>query len=308
MTVEITAQQVKQLRDRTSAGMMDCKKALVECGGNIEQAIDWLRKKGLSAAAKKASRITSEGLVGVRVSGNKGTVVEINAETDFVARNEMFRSYVENIVCLANENNCDVDGVANLPYPDSDKTVSEELTNLIAIIGENMSIRRIAHLYVQNGVVASYVHNKVADNLGQIGVIVAIESDADKAKLLEFGKKIAMHITAANPLSVCTDCLDPTVIEREKAVVMEQAKTTGKDPKFLDKIIEGRIRKFYEEVVLLEQKYIMDDSLKVKDVITNLEKELCASIKITGFVKYILGEGIEKQTVDFASEVAAQLS
>lgn len=305
--MEITATQVKALRDRTGAGMMNCKKALVECNGDVEQAIDWLRKKGLSAAAKKAGRATAEGLVGVVVNGNQGTMVEVNAETDFVARNETFQSFVRTVTEMASKENVDCEKLSTLPYPNTGRNVADELTNLIATVGENMCLRRVAHLSVNEGVIASYIHNKSADTLGQIGVLVAIESSADESKLLEFGKKIAMHIAASSPLSVNVESLDAEALERERAVATEQAKNSGKKAEFIDKIVEGRLRKFYEESVLLEQKYVMDDSQKVSEVVANFAKELGSDIKITSFIKYVVGEGIEKESVDFASEVAAQL-
>ncbi len=305
---DITPNDVKILRERTGAGMMDCKKALVECNGNIEDAIDLLRKKGLAAAAKKSGRTAAEGLVGVCVDGEKGTVVEVNAETDFVARNELFQKYVECIAAIANKDMLDLESLKKTLYPGSEHTVSEELTNLIAVIGENMGLRRISHISVSNGVVASYVHNKVATDMGKIGIIIGLESSGDKAKLMELGRQIAMHIAAANPQSTTIEELDPAVLAREKSVVTEQAKSTGKPAEFIEKIVEGRIRKFYEESVLLEQVFVIDGTTKVKDVILNVSKEIGAPITIKGFEKFMLGEGIEKQTVDFAAEVAAQLS
>ncbi len=305
---EIKATEVKALRDRTGAGMMDCKKALVACDGDMEQAIDWLRKKGLSAAAKKSGRVATEGLVGVYVDGTKGTVLEVNAETDFVARNDMFQKYVSTAIELASKNNSDIESLKNLPYPETGRTVSEELTNLIATIGENMGLRRVSHVSVKEGIVSSYVHNKLSDNLGKIGILVGLESTADKEKLAELGKKISMHIAAASPLSLSINDLDPAVVARERDIVMEQARSTGKPEEIVQKIAAGRISKFYEEVVLLEQTFVMDGKLKIKDVIAQAEKDLGAEIKITGFERFSLGEGIEKQTVDFAAEVAAQLS
>jgi len=305
---EITASEVKALRDRTGAGMMDCKKALVACEGDVEKAIDWLRKKGLSAAAKKSGRVAAEGLVGVYVDGNKGTVLEVNAETDFVARNDLFQKYVSTVVELASKNNADLESLKNLDYPETGRSVSEELTNLIATIGENMGLRRVSHISVSDGVIASYVHNKIADNLGKIGILVGLESTADKSKLLELGKKIAMHIAAASPKSVNVSDLDPEIVARERDVVTEQAKNSGKKEEFIPRIVEGRLSKFYGEVVLMEQIFVIDGSSKVKDVIAQAEKELGAPIKIIGFNKFVLGEGIEKQAVDFAAEVAAQLN
>ncbi len=305
---EITASEVKALRDRTGAGMMDCKKALVACEGDVEQAIDWLRKKGLSAAAKKSGRVAAEGLVGLYVDGNKGTVLEVNAETDFVARNDLFQKYVSTVVEIASKNDADLEALKNLDYPETGRNVSEELTNLIATIGENMGLRRVSHVSVNEGVIASYVHNKIADDLGKIGILVALESTADKSKLQELGKKIAMHIAAASPKSVNVSDLDPEVVARERDVVTEQARNSGKKEEFIQKIVEGRLSKFYGEVVLTEQIFVIDGTSKVKDVIAQAEKDLGAKIEIVGFKKFVLGEGIEKQSVDFAAEVAAQLS
>jgi elongation factor Ts len=305
---DVTPNDVKALRERTGAGMMDCKKALVECNGNIEDAIDLLRKKGLAAAAKKSGRTTAEGLVGVYVDDIRGTIVEVNAETDFVARNELFQKYVEDIAVIANKNMLDLESLKNASYPGSERTVSEELTNLIAVIGENMGLRRVSHMSVATGVVASYVHNKISANMGKIGIIVGLESSGDKVKLMELGRQIAMHIAAANPQSTTIEGLDPTVLVRERNIVTEQAKSTGKPAEFIEKIVEGRIRKFYEESVLLEQVFVMDGTTKVKDVVLAASKEIGAPITIKGFEKFVLGEGIEKQTVDFAAEVAAQLN
>ena len=304
---EITASYVKALRERSGAGMMDCKKALVECDGDIEKAVDYLRKKGLSTAAKKASRVAAEGLIGVHVDGTKGTIVEVNAETDFVARNETFQAFVKKIVEIASAKNCDLKTLKTADYGNG-HTVSEETVNLIATIRENIELRRVSYMTVDNGIVASYVHNKISDGLGKIGVLVGIESTGDKAKLMELGKQIAMHIAAANPLSTSVDDLDPAVVERERAVVTEQAKNSGKKPEFVDKIVEGRLRKFYEDAVLLEQVFVIDGETRVKDVVAAASKELGTPVKVKGFYKFVLGEGIEKQVVDFAAEVAAQLS
>ena len=304
---EITASDVKALRERSGAGMMDCKKALVECEGDIEKAVDYLRKKGLSTAAKKASRVAAEGLIGVHVDGTKGTIVEVNAETDFVARNETFQNFVKKVVEIASAKNCDLETLKTADYGNG-HTVSEETVNLIATIRENIELRRVSYMTVDNGIVASYVHNKISDGLGKIGVLVGIESTGDKAKLMELGKQIAMHIAAANPLSTSVDDLDPAVVERERAVVTEQAKNSGKKPEFIDKIVEGRLRKFYEDAVLLEQVFVIDGETRVKDVVAAASKELGTPVKVKGFYKFVLGEGIEKQVVDFAAEVAAQLS
>lgn len=304
---EITASDVKALRERSGAGMMDCKKALVECDGDIEKAVDYLRKKGLSTAAKKASRVAAEGLIGVHVDGTKGTIVEVNAETDFVARNETFQAFVKKVVEVASAKKCDLETLKTADYGNG-RTVSEETVNLIATIRENIELRRVSYMTVDNGIVASYVHNKISDGLGKIGVLVGIESAGDKAKLMELGKQIAMHIAAANPLSTSVDDLDPAVVERERAVVTEQAKNSGKKPEFIDKIVEGRLRKFYEDAVLLEQVFVIDGETRVKDVVAAASKELGTPVKVKGFYKFVLGEGIEKQVVDFAAEVAAQLS
>ncbi len=305
---EVTASEVKALRDRTGAGMMDCKKALVACEGDIEKSIDWLRKKGLSAASKKSGRVAAEGLIGLCVDGNKGTILEVNAETDFVARNDLFQKYVSTVVEIASENRADLETLKSLSYPETGRSVSEELTNLIATVGENMGLRRVAYLSVNDGVVASYVHNKIAGNLGKIGILVGLESSADRSKLMDLGKKIAMHIAAASPKSVNISDLDPEIVARERDVVTEQARNSGKKEEFIQKIVEGRLSKFYGEVVLTEQVFVMDGTSKVKDIIAQAEKDLGAEIKIAGFEKFVLGEGIEKQTVDFAAEVAAQLN
>ncbi|MDR2106945.1 MAG: translation elongation factor Ts [Holosporaceae bacterium] len=305
---DVKASDVKALRERTGAGMMDCKKALTESNGSIEDAIDILRKKGLSAAAKKSGRITAEGLVGLCVKGKVGALIEVNAETDFVARNELFRKYVADIAEMACDGNDDAESLKTRQYPGTGRTVSEELTNLIAVIGENMGIRRIARVSVSDGVTACYVHNKIAENLGKIGILVALESSGDKGKLADLGKKIAMHVAAADPRSISRDDLDPALLKREKDVITERTKATGKPAEFIEKIVAGRIQKFYEEVVLTEQVFVMDGSVKVKDVVAGAEKEIGAPIKIKSFVKFVLGEGIEKSSVNFADEVAAQLT
>lgn len=303
----ITAADVKTLRERSGAGMMDCKKALVECNGDIEAAIDFLRKKGLAAAAKKSGRVAAEGVIGVCVNGTCGTLLEVNAETDFVGRNDLFQKFVKDATELANKKQANIDDLKTVDYPETGRNVADELLHLISIIGENMGLRRVAHLSVNDGVIAHYVHNKVADDMGRVGVLVALESKADKAKLLDLGKKIAMHVAAANPQSVTIDGLDPEVVARERDVVTEQAKNSGKPEQFVQKIVDGRLRKFYEEVVLLEQDFVMDNTKKIKDVVADVAKELGTPVILKEFVKFVLGEGIEKKTVDFAAEVAAQL-
>jgi len=304
---EITAALVKELREKSGAGMMDCKKALTENNGDIEQAIDWLRKKGLSAAAKKSGRIAAEGLVAVASEGNKAAIVEVNAETDFVARNAQFQAYAGTVAKLALKSGGSLEALQAEKYPDSSRSVQEELTHLVATIGENMSLRRVKQMSVPQGVVASYVHNAVAPNAGKIGVLVALESTGDAAKLTALGKQIAMHVAATNPQSLSTADLDPASIARERAVLEDQAKTSGRPPEVIAKMVEGRLRKFYEEVVLSEQTFVVDGETKVAKVVENAAKEIGAPIKLAGFVRFALGEGIEKKSEDFAAEVAAQL-
>ncbi len=302
---EITAAQVKELREKSGAGMMDCKKALSENNGDIEAAVDWLRKKGLAAAAKKAGRVAAEGLVGVAASGNKGAMVEINAETDFVARNDQFQDFVRKTTEIAVTTGGDAEKIKGAAYPGGG-TVTEKLTNLIATIGENMSFRRSIGLSVANGVVASYVHNATAPGLGKIGVLVAIESTGDKDKLAALGKQLAMHVAAASPMSLSVAELDPAAIERERGVLAEQAKTSGKPDNVIAKMVEGRLRKFYEDVVLLEQVFVVDGESRVSAVVEKAAKEVGAPVKVAGFKRFALGEGIEKKADDFAAEVAAQ--
>ena len=305
---DITAAMVKELRETTGAGMLDCKKALTETAGDMEKAVDWLRKKGLASAAKKASRIAAEGLVAVAVDGNKGAVVEVNSETDFVAKNEIFQEYVEDAAKVALMSNGDVEAMKAVVCPKAGKAFGERLTDMIAKIGENMNLRRAKVLEVKDGVVASYVHSAARSGLGKIGVLVALESTADKAKLQELGKHIAMHIAASNPLFHTIADVAPEALEREKAIFSEQAAASGKPANIIEKMVEGRIRKYYEEVVLEEQAYIMDPDKKVKDVIANAEKELGAPVKLVGYVCFKLGEGLQKKEEDFAAEVAAQLA
>lgn len=300
-----TAKDVKELRERTGAGMMDCKKALQACDGAVEDAVDWLRKKGLAAAAKKAGRTAAEGLVGVCVNGTTGAVVEVNAETDFVARNEQFQSFVKNLAELAASSPKDVASLKEATLPGSDKKVSEDLTNLIAVIGENMDFRRTASLSVNSGAIACYLHNSLGDGLGRVGVLVGLEGNADSEELKTLGKKIAMHIAAAHPQALRVDDLDQEVVARERAVFEEQAKQSGRPEEFLAKMVEGRLRKFYEESVLLEQVFLIDDTKrKVSQVVADKAKELGSDIKLSGYIHFKLGEGIEKQEADFAAEVA----
>lgn len=301
---EITAELVKKLRDSTSAGMMDCKKALSETGGDFEAAVDWLRKKGLSAAAKKSGRAASEGLVAVAVEGKKGAIIELNAETDFVARNDKFQAAAKQIAVQAVKTKGDVEALKNEKLP-TGKTVQEEVTALIATIGENMTLRRSAVLEVSNGIVASYIHSAIAPGLGKIGILVGLESTGAADKLEALGKQIAMHIAAARPESLDVASVSGEMLEREKNIFRDQAKASGKPDNIIEKMIEGRIRKYYEEIVLLEQVFVIDGKTKISDVVANAAKEIGAPVKVTGFVRYALGEGVEKAETDFAAEVAA---
>ncbi len=301
----VTAQQVKELRDMTGVGMMDCKKALAETNGDMEAAIDWLRTRGLAKAAKKAGRVAAEGLVGVAIDGTRAAIVEVNSETDFVARNEQFQSIVSNIATLGLDAGGDVGTLSEMPYPGTGRSVSAELTDAIATIGENMNLRRTQVLSVTDGVIGSYVHNSVKPGLGRLGVIVALQSTGDKTVLANLGKQIAMHIANTNPLSVSPDDIDPEVVARERAIFTEQAKESGKPAEIIEKMVDGRVRKFYEEVTLLAQVFVIDGENKVGDVVKAAEKDAGAPITVTGFVRYGLGEGIEKEVSDFAAEVAA---
>lgn len=305
---EISAALVKDLRDKTGAGMMDCKKALTEASGDLEAAIDWLRKKGLSAAAKKAGRVAAEGLVAVASAGNKAAVVEVNAETDFVARNDAFQTFVVNAAKVALETNADMEQLKAQAYPGSGRTIQDELTQLIATIGENMNIRRVSFMTVPQGIVASYVHNALAPNVGKIGVLVALESSGDVAKLAELGKQLAMHVAAARPEALNIQDVDTKALDRERDVLSEQARASGKPEEIIAKMVEGRLRKYYEEVVLLEQVYVVDGETKIAKVVENAAKAIGAPIKLSGFARYQLGEGIEKAQDDFAAEVAKMAS
>jgi elongation factor Ts len=303
---EITAALVKELREISGAGMMDCKKALVETSGDLEAAVDWLRKKGLAAAAKKAGRVAAEGLVGVATEQKRGALVEVNSETDFVSRNEEFQRFVGTVARMALEAE-DLAQLTARPYPGTEATVADRLTQLIATIGENLTLRRMARLSVGSGVVASYIHNALVPGMGKIGVLVALESTGDAEKLASLGKQLAMHVAAANPQALTVEDIDPALLDRERTVLAEQARASGKPEAIIDKMVEGRLRKFYEEVVLLEQTYVIDGESKVKAVLEAAEKEVGAPVKLTGFVRMALGEGIEREETDFAAEVAAQL-
>lgn len=302
---QITAALVKELRDTSGAGMMDCKKALTETDGNHDAAVDWLRTKGLAAAAKKSSRVAAEGLVAVKVEGTKGVAVEVNSETDFVARNEQFQNFVAGVATVSFDLGEDVDALKAATFPQSDKSVEEILTENIATIGENQTIRRAKTLAVESGAIVSYVHNAVVPNLGKIGVLVALKSDADAEALNSLGKQIAMHIAATNPASLSEDDLDPALVEREKQVQMDKARESGKPENIIEKMIVGRMNKYLEEVVLLKQIFVIDNETKICDVIANAAKSAGASIELTGFVRMELGAGIEKKEDDFAAEVAS---
>ncbi|WP_221791993.1 translation elongation factor Ts [Aquisediminimonas sediminicola] len=301
---EITAASVKELRERTGAGMMDCKKALSENNGDMEAAVDWLRTKGLAAAAKKAGRVAAEGLVGVAVSGNKGAVVEVNSETDFVAKNDQFQAFVRNVTEIALGTDGSVEALATAAYP-TGGTVQEVLTSNIATIGENQSLRRGAVLEVNQGVVVSYVHNAAAPSLGKIGVLVALESAAPADALNALGKQLAMHIAAANPLALDESGLDQEMLARERAIAEEKASTSGKPAEIVAKMVDGAIAKFAKENALVSQLFVMDNKTKIADVVAQAGKEAGSPITLKAFVRFQLGEGIEKQESDFAAEVAA---
>ena len=301
---EITAATVKELRERTGAGMMDCKKALAETNGDMEAAIDWLRTKGLAAAAKKAGRTAAEGLIGVAVEGTRGAVVEVNSETDFVAKNEIFQVFVRNVATLALQHGTDVETLGAAQYPDGG-TVAEKLTDNIAKIGENQSLRRAAVVEVSEGVVVPYVHNQVAQGLGKIGVLVALDSGAPAETLTTLGKQIAMHVAAANPLALNAEDLDADLVERERAIAMEKAKESGKPQNIVEKMVEGGLAKFRKDNALLSQLFVMDNKTPVAEVVAQTAKDAGTGIVLKGFVRFQLGEGIAKKQEDFAAEVAA---
>ena len=298
----ITAAMVKELRDTTGAGMMDCKKALNETNGDMEAAIDWLRKSGAMKAAKKASRAAADGLVGVAVSGNTGALVEVNAETDFVARNDEFKEFVTSASQIALKEGGNLEKLLAAPHGGS--SVQQSLTELVAKIGENMSVRRTIALSVNPGVVAPYVHNAASPELGKIGVLVGLKSTAPADKLLPLAKQIAMHVAAANPLALTVEHLDQAVVEREKNVQIEIARQSGRPDNVIEKMLEGRMRKFYEESVLLQQTFVIDGETQIAKLLEKASKELGAPVEIEGFVRFQVGEGIEKVESDFADEVA----
>jgi elongation factor Ts len=301
---EITAASVKELRERTGAGMMDCKKALAETNGEMEAAIDWLRAKGLSAAAKKAGRTAAEGLVGAVVEGTRGALVEVNSETDFVAKNEIFQDFVRNVAKLALDIGTDIEALAAAQYPGGG-TVQDKLTDNIAKIGENQSLRRAAVLEVNQGAVVSYVHNQVAPGLGKIGVLVALESSAPAETLNELGRQIAQHVAAAHPQALDADSIDPALVERERSIAMEKARESGKPDNIIEKMVEGGLAKFRKENALLSQLFVRDNKTPVAEVVAAAAKDAGTGIALKGFVRFQLGEGIEKKQDDFAAEVAA---
>ncbi|MDX8537459.1 MULTISPECIES: translation elongation factor Ts [Mesorhizobium] len=302
--MSISAAQVKELRDLTGAGMMDCKAALNETNGNMEEAVDWLRKKGISKADKKAGRTAAEGLIGVDSGVREAAVVEVNSETDFVARNAAFQEIVANVAKVALAYGT-TEAVAAAKYPGSDKSVTETIKDAVGTIGENMGFRRSAKLSVPHGAVATYVHNAVADGLGKLGVLVAIETTGNEHAANAFGRQVAMHVAATNPMALTAEQIDPAAVEREKAIFSDQARQSGKPEAIIEKMVEGRLRKFYEEVVLLKQAFVLNPDITVEKALKDAEKEIGAPAKITAYLRFALGEGIEKEETDFAAEVAA---
>jgi len=300
----ITAGMVKELREKTDAGMMDCKAALTETNGDMEAAVDLLRKKGLAKAAKKAGRVAAEGLVGIALGGTKGVVVELNSETDFVARNDQFQALVRNTAAVALATGGDVEAVKVAAFPGGG-TVNDAVANLVATIGENMSLRRVASLSVGSGVVSSYLHNSVGDGLGKIGVLVALESTGNAEALSAIGRQVAMHVAAANPQGLDSNSIPADVIARERAILTEKAKASGKPDNVVEKIVDSGLKTFFKEVSLVDQPFVHDSSKTVTQAIKEAEKAAGAPITLAGFVRYALGEGIEKETSDFAAEVAA---
>ncbi len=303
--MSISASQVKELREKTGAGMMDCKKALQENNGDMEAAVDWLRAKGIAKADKKSGRTAAEGLIGVAVDGNRAVAVEINSETDFVARNEAFQDLVRGVANVALGTDGTVDAIAASTFPQTGKSVADSITDAVATIGENMNLRRAAMLSVDNGVVATYIHNSVADGLGKLGVLVALESTGDAAALGAIGKQVAMHVAATNPLAVTSADVDAEVADRERAIFSEQARESGKPENIIEKMVEGRMRKFFEEVALMSQSFVINPDQTVEAALKEAEASVGAPIKVSGFARIQLGEGVEKEESDFAAEVAA---
>jgi len=304
----ITAALVKELREKTGAGMMDCKNALVESNGNIEESIDWLRKKGISGAEKKSARVAADGVVTVSMSDNSAALVEINSETDFVSRNPDFQNFARNVSNIALNLGSSLEELENAKYLESGKSVKDALTDLIGLIGENIVLRRTVLFNSASNIFASYIHGQIDEGLGKIGVIVAIESNGDAIKVKEFGKKLSMHIAASKPVAISANDVDPSIIDRERKILIEQAKDSGKPDNIIEKMVEGRISKFFSEITLLDQIWVMDGETKVSKVIENIEKEISCNIVIKDFKYFILGDGIEIETKDFATEVAETIN
>ncbi|WP_137133918.1 translation elongation factor Ts [Rhizobium sp. FKY42] len=302
---EITAAMVKELREKSGAGMMDCKKALAETNGDMEAAIDWLRAKGIAKADKKSGRTAAEGLVGIASAGTSAVVVELNSETDFVARNDAFQDLVRGVAAVALTTDGSVEAVSAATYPATGKSVTDTIKDAIATIGENMTLRRSAKLSVEDGVVATYIHNAAADSLGKLGVLVALKSTGNKDVLTAIGRQVAMHVAATNPLAVRAEEVDAAVAERERNVFIEQSRASGKPDAIIEKMVEGRMRKFFEEVALLSQAFVINPDLTVAAALKEAEKDAGAPIEVTGIVRLLLGEGVEKEETDFAAEVAA---
>lgn len=303
----ISMEQIKELRAKSNAGISDCKKALQESNGDMDAAVDWLRKKGLSTAAKKSGNVAAEGVVGVKVKGDKskGVIVEINTQTDFVAKNEQFQQLSHQILELALDNGSSIDALKEATFTGKSHSVQDEVVNNIAVIGENISLRRVQEISCDNGIVVSYLHNAETAELGKIAVLVALESTGDKNALEALGKRVAMHIAATKPEALTIEEVPEESVSRERAVVEEQSRASGKPENVIEKMVEGRIRKFYEEVVLLKQAFVMDGKTKIEDVLKEAEKEVGAPVSISSYAFFVLGEGIEKQESDFAAEVAA---
>jgi elongation factor Ts len=306
--MSLTASMVKELREKSGAGMMDCKKALSESNGQMEEAIDWLRKKGLAAVSKKSGRVAAEGLIGVVIKNNSGVILEVNSETDFVARNDLFQNFVKTCCELALSEKVDVEGLKKISFPNTDRTVDQELANNIATIGENMNIRRLEFLDVNEGGLFSYIHNSVSEGLGRMGVLVALESKADVKFLSTIGKQISMHIAATSPKSLDINDLDKTFVERERQVLIDQALASGKPKEIAEKMVNGRMQKFYQDVVLNEQISVIDGETKIKDLIKKASVDSGFDIKLKGFKIIKLGDGIEVENTNFAEEVAATVN
>ena len=307
MTVTVTMDQIKDLRVKTNAGISDCKKALTENDGDMEAAVDWLRKKGLASAAKKAGNIAAEGLVGAKVEGNAGVIIEFNSQTDFVAKNEQFQNLARTILTVALKEGTSIDALKSAPFPGTSHAIQDEVVNNIAVIGENLNLRRVQQIKAQNGIVATYLHNSDTPDLGKIAVAIALESTGDKAKLTELGRRIAMHIAAAKPDALRIEDVTQENLARERDVLIEQARASGRPENIIEKMVEGRIRKYYEEVVLLEQIFIIDGKTKISDLLTQAAQDIGAPVSISSFALFVLGEGIEKKETDFAAEVAAAM-